>query len=220
MIEDPSVVSSIIKDPVYFQIAFYIISPLVTLLAVSVAYLAIYRQAKPNVIAHYEPSDNVGTVIDLIICNYGGGTARDVTFSDAIPFNCWGIEAADNIDVSKFLNIKIPVLAPGKTLRYQAGQYGGLISQLNESLPVTASYVYRTPLRKKKKGSDVSILDIKYMSRMSSGNSPAHDLADAMKGRNNTIFLKTNDQLKSVNKNLNRIAVVLEAQTKSENKNA
>jgi hypothetical protein len=214
MVEDPSLLSSIIKEPVYFQIAFYIISPLVTLLAVSVAYLAIYRQAKPNVIVHYEPSDNVGSVIDLIICNYGGGTARDVTFSEAIPVGCWGIEVADKIDVSKFLDIKIPVLAPGKSLRYQAGQYGGLLSQLNENLPVTASYLYRTPLRRKKKGSDLSILDINYMAGMHSGNSPAYDLADAMKGRNNTIFLKTNDQLTKVNKNLARIAVVLEDQTK------
>jgi hypothetical protein len=88
MVEDPSLLSSLIKEPVYFQIAFYIISPIVTLLAVSVAYLAIYRQAKPNVIVHYETSDNVGSVIDLIICNYGGGTARDVTFSEAIPVGC------------------------------------------------------------------------------------------------------------------------------------
>lgn len=219
MVEDPSLLSSIIKEPAYFQIAFYIISPLVTLLAVSVAYFTIYRQAKPNVIVHYETSDNVGSVIDLIICNYGGGTARDVTFSEAIPVGCWGIEAAETIDVSKFLNIKIPVLAPGKSLRYQAGQYGGLLSQLNENLPVTANYLYRTPLRRKKKGSDLSILDINYMAGMHSGNSPAYDLADAMKGRNNTIFLKTNDQLTKVNKNLARIAVVLEAQIKPESEN-
>jgi hypothetical protein len=205
-----------IEDPKYFQIAFYIISPMVTFLAVFIAYLAMYRQAKPNVLAHYEPSDNVGSVIDLVICNYGGGTARNVEFSESIPLHCWGIVTADKVDISKFLNIKIPVLAPGKILRFQAGQYGGLASQLNESLSVTASYKYRTPIRKAKKGEDVSILDIKYMAGMHSGNSPAYDLADAMKGRNNTIFLKTNDQLKAVNSNLNRIAAVLEANTKSE----
>ncbi|MFT5925033.1 MAG: hypothetical protein ACI9LE_002038 [Paraglaciecola sp.] len=54
-----------------------------------------------------------------VICNHGGGTARDVKFSEAIPFHCW------SIDVSKFLNIKIPALAPRKSLRYQVGQYGG-----------------------------------------------------------------------------------------------
>jgi hypothetical protein len=52
------------------------------------------------------------------------------------------------------------------------------------------------------------------MSGMHSGNSPAYYIADAMKGRHNTIILKTNDQLKSVNKNLDRIAVVIEVKTK------
>lgn len=204
-----------IEDPKYFQIAFYIISPMVTFFAVFVAYLAIYRQAKPNVLVHYEPSNDVGSVIDLVICNYGGGTARNIEFSEAIPLHCWGIEIADRVDISKFLNIKIPALAPGKSLRFQAGQYKGLLSQLTESLPTTASYRYRTPLRRNKKGDDVSFLDVKYMGGMHSGNSPAYDLADAMKGRNNTIFLKTNDQLKVVNSNLDRIAAVLEANTKS-----
>ena len=220
MVEDPSFLSSLIKEPVYFQIAYYIISPIITFLSVLIAYLAVYKQAKPNVIVHYEPNDNVGSVIDLVICNYGGGTARDVTFSEAIPTGCWGIEAAHKINTSEFLNINIPVLAPGKSLKHQAGQYGGLLSQLNENKPVIANYSYRTPFRRKKKGSDLSILDINYMSRMHSGNSPAYDLADAMKGRNNTVFLKTNAELTKVNINLDRIAAVLETQTKSECENA
>jgi len=45
-----------INNPKYFQVAFYIISPIVTFLAVAIAYLAIYKQSKPNVIVHYEPS--------------------------------------------------------------------------------------------------------------------------------------------------------------------
>lgn len=220
MIEDPNVINSMIKDPAYFQIAFYIISPLITFLAVSVAYMAIYRQSKPNVLAHYEPSNNAGSVIDLVICNYGGGTARNVSFSIPIPIGCWGIEKSDKVDPSEFLNINIPVLVSGKSLRYQAGQYGGLSSQLGENLPVTSNYNYRTPLRRNKKGKDISILDIKYMARMHSANSPAYDLADAMKGRNNTIFLKTNDQLKAVNSNLARIAKVLENNINTENENA
>ncbi|PCJ92920.1 MAG: hypothetical protein COA46_02800 [Porticoccaceae bacterium] len=209
-----------INDPKYFQMAFYIISPIVTFLAVAIAYLAIYKQSKPNVVVHYEPSNDVGSVIDLVICNYGGGSARDLEFSVAIPINCWGIEKPDKVDESNFLKVKIPLLAPGKALRYQAGQYGGLLSQISENLPVTASYKYRTPLRMKKKGKDISILDIKYMVRMHSGNSPAYDLADAMKGRNNTIFLKTNKQLETINKQLSRIASVLEGNNNSGSGNA
>ena len=38
-------------DPVTFQIIFYLASPVITFLAVATAYLALYRQSKPNVIA-------------------------------------------------------------------------------------------------------------------------------------------------------------------------
>ncbi len=167
-----------LTDPTNFQILFYIISPIATFLAVAVAYLAVYRQSKPNVIAHYEPSNDVGSVIDLVICNHDGGTARDVTFSNPIPINCWGINGPSDIDRSSFLNIKIPILAPGKALRYQAGQYGGLLSEIGDEVPVEITYNYMTPLRRKKNGKDVSVLDVKYMAKMHAGNSPAYDLAE------------------------------------------
>lgn len=208
-----------IKDPEYFQIAFYIVSPIVTFLAVAIAYLAVYKKSKPNVIVHYEPSNDAGSVIDLVICNYGGGAARDVRFLAAIPISCWGIESVNKVDKSKYLDISIPVLAPGKELRYQAGQYAGLLSQVRDSFSVTATYKYRTPLRIKKEGKETSVLDIKYMARMHSSNSPAYDLADAMKGRNNTIFLKTNNQLEAISQSLGRIASVLESDGSSSDKN-
>jgi hypothetical protein len=197
-------------DPTTIQIAFYIFSPVVALLAVGTAYLAIYRQSKPNVIVHYEPSNDAGSVIDLVISNYGGGTATNVEFSDAIPINCWGIDKPHAIDKEKFLSIHIPLLAPGKALRYQAGQYGGLLSQVGETFNITATYSYRTPLRRKKPGKDTSMLDVKYMATMHAGNSAAYDLADAMKGRNNTIFLKTNKELESIGKSLSQIVSLLE----------
>ena len=209
-----------ITDPTYFQVLFYIVSPIVTFLAVATAYLAIYRQSKPNVVVYYEPSNDVGSVIDLVICNYGGGSARDVRLSDAIPMNCWGIDNPGEIDKSKFLTITIPVLAPGKALRYQAGQYGGLLSQIGENCVITASYKYKTPLRREKNGEDISILDIKYMASMHSGNSPAYDLADAMKGRNNTIFLKTNKNLESISNQLSQIVSVLSNKKDSEDDNS
>jgi len=84
------------------QAIFYIASPIITFLAVATAYLAIYKQSKPNVIVHYEPSNDVGSVIDLVISNYGGGSARDVEFSKAIPVGCWGIDKPSDIDKSKF----------------------------------------------------------------------------------------------------------------------
>jgi hypothetical protein len=207
-------------EPAYFQIAFYIVSPFLTFLAVAIAYLAIYRQSKPNIIVHYEPSDNAGSIIDLVIHNYGGGTAKDVHFSKAIPIRCFGIEQASPVESSNFLRVNIPILAPGKSLRYTGGQYSGLLAQIGDGYPVTATYNYRTPLRIKKKGKDTSILDIQYMAGMHSGNSAAYDLADAMKGRNNTVFIKTNKELEVISKQLTRIAAVLEASSESTAENA
>ncbi|MFN2202986.1 MAG: hypothetical protein ACK2UO_17435 [Caldilineaceae bacterium] len=207
-------------EPAYFQIAFYVVSPFLTFLAVAIAYLAIYRQSKPNIIVHYEPSDDAGSIIDLVVQNYGGGTAKDVQFSKAIPILCFGIEQADPVDSSTFLRVKIPILAPGKSLRYMGGQYGGLLAQIGDGYPVTATYDYRTPLRIKKKGKDTSVLDVQYMAAMHSGNSAAYDLADAMKGRNNTVFIKTNKQLEMISKELTRIAAVLEDSNESASENA
>lgn len=203
-------IENMFNDTSSFQIAFYIISPIATFLAVGTAYLAVYRQSKPNILLYYEPSHDAGSIIDLVICNHGTGTARDLEFSDAIPILCWGIEKPQGIDKSKFLKLKIPVLAPGKELRYQAGQYGGLLSEVGEQFSITATYKYRTPLRSKKLGDDTSILDIKYMANMHSGNSAAQDLSDALKGRNNTIFSSINGNLKSIDGKLDRIASALE----------
>ena len=193
-------------DATTFQIAFYIVSPIATFLAVGTAYLAIYRQSKPSIVIYYELSPDVQTVIDLVICNHGSGAARDIEFSTPLPINCWGIDSPQPIDSSKFMDSKIPVLAPGKELRYQAGQYKGLISKINDGFSVTAKYTYRTPLRTKKNGEDISILDLRYMKYMNTKSSAAHDLSDALRGKNNTIFLKINRSLESIDKKLGLIA--------------
>lgn len=114
------------------------------------------------------------------------------------------------------MDSKIPVLAPGKELRYQAGQYKALISQVENGFAVTAKYMYRTPLRNKKNGKDISILDISYMKYMNTKNSTAYDLSDALKGRNNTIFLKVNRTLESIDKHLKLIASSLMSKEENE----
>ena len=200
------VLEKMFSDATTFQIAFYIVSPIATFLAVGTAYLAIYRQSKPSIVIYYEISPDVGSVIDLVICNHGSGAARDIEFSNPIPIHCWGIESPQPVGSTEFVDTKIPVLAPGKELRYQAGQYGGLLSQVNDNFCVTAKYTYRTPLRNRKSGEDISILDIRYMKYMNTKNSAAHDLSDALKGRNNTIFLQLDKSLKSMDKKLGLIA--------------
>ncbi|PHS30272.1 MAG: hypothetical protein COA95_09290 [Methylophaga sp.] len=198
-------IEKLMSHAAFFQIAFYIVSPVATFLAVGTAYFAIYRQSKPNIILYYELSE-ASTVIDLVICNHGSGAARDIEFSVPIPLGCWGMSSSDDTTPKRFLDSKIPVLAPNKELRYQAGQYGGLFSQIGESFTVAAKYSYRTPLRNGKRGEDTSILDIRYMSHMNSKNSAAYDLSDAMKGRNNTIFSELNKSLKSIDGKLGLIA--------------
>lgn len=188
------------------QIIFYIVSPIVTLLAVWTAYFAIYRQSKPFVLVYYEISADVATVIDLVICNHGSGAARNIKFSKAIPIGCFGISSAGAVDKGRFLNLEIPVLAPGKELRYQAGQFAGLKSQIGDGLELSAAYKFRAPFRNNKVGQDVSLLDIEYMGRMNSKNSAAQDLSDALKGRNNTTLSKIDRSLHEISKSLTIIA--------------
>ncbi len=45
-------IANIFSNASGFQIAFYIISPIATFLAVGTAYLAIYKQSKPLVLAY------------------------------------------------------------------------------------------------------------------------------------------------------------------------
>src|SRR3546814_6080526 len=60
------------------QIIAYVVSPLATLLAVWVAYLAVHRGSQPQLLVHYQPNPDVPSLIDLVIENIGGGSALDV----------------------------------------------------------------------------------------------------------------------------------------------
>lgn len=82
------------------QVAFYIVSPIGTFLAVATAYYAIYSQTKPCVVVYYEPNPDTASLIDLVIRNIGTGTARDISFSDPVPILCWGIDKPDKSEES------------------------------------------------------------------------------------------------------------------------
>src|SRR3546814_5419923 len=69
------------------QITAYIVSPLATLLAVWVAYLALSRNSQPQLLAYYQPNPDVPSVIDLVVENIGGGSAIEVRFSEPLPIN-------------------------------------------------------------------------------------------------------------------------------------
>lgn len=202
-------IEQIVSNMALFQIVFYVVSPIATILAVWTAYYAIYRQSKPSIVVYFDISETA-SFIDLVICNHGSGSAWDIEFSVPIPTHCWGIESPVKVDPKEFLNPKIPALVAGKELRYHAGQYAGIFSQIGDAFTVTAKYKYRTPLRNSKKSEDTSILDIRYMKGMKYTNSAAQDLSDAMKGRNNTIFSQLNKSLKSIEVKLGLIASSLQ----------
>lgn len=186
------------------QIAFYIVSPIGTFLAVATAYYAIYRQTKPCVVVYYEPNPDTASLIDLVIRNIGTGTARDISFSAPLPILCWGIEKPDSSE-SKQIDHKIPFLAPGKELRFNAGQYGGLKDRIQDGIGVNAQYTFRTPLRSSKKGTDSSMLDVNYMQHAGTKNSAAQDLSDALKGKNHTVFISMDKSLASISKSLSEL---------------
>lgn len=191
------------------QFVFYIASPIGTFLAVGIAYWAIYRQSKPLITMYYALNLNTASIIDLVICNIGGGVARDVEFSRPIPIHCNGIEKPQGVDKSKFLDVHISALAAGRELRFWGGQYGGLLSEVGEGIQVVAEYKYRTPLRNSKQGKDTSILDVRYMEKMDAKSSAAHDLSDALKGRNNSVFFKIDKNLASIDESLSKISAAI-----------
>lgn len=59
------------------QVVFYIVSPVITLMAVFVAYLTLNKQSMPQLLIHYRPNPDIQTLIDLVVENIGGGLASD-----------------------------------------------------------------------------------------------------------------------------------------------
>ncbi|MDH2372318.1 hypothetical protein QD228_00450 [Cobetia sp. 3AK] len=185
------------------QFMFFIASPLITLSAVAVAYHALYRQAKPSISIYYEPNPDIASIIDLVIINSGGSAAKDLTFSPPIPINRYGIEKADSNQEDTF-NYTIRHLSAGRELRYRAGQFAGLREVIPSDLEVTANYSFKSPIRSKK-ANDISILDIRYLEKAQSSNSAATTLSDALRGRNNTIFIQVSKNISDVTKELKNI---------------
>jgi hypothetical protein len=185
------------------QFVFFIVSPLITLSAVAIAYHALYRQAKPSISIYYEPNPDVGSIIDLVIKNSGGSAVKDLTFSTPIPIGRFGIEKADSKQNSCF-DHTIRHLTSGRELRYWGGQYGGLKAAIPTDLEIIARYSFKSPLRKRK-GEDVSVLDVRYLKGCNSSNSAATDLSDALKGNNNTVFIKIKNSLDNISKELNSL---------------
>lgn len=183
------------------QSFFYVVSPLITLLAVLIAFLALLRQSRPQVLIHYRPNPGVPSIIDLVIENIGTGTARDVRFSHPLPARCYGIEKP-NGKGEPVLSEGVPALAPGQALIFDGGQFAGLKEQLGAGLEIRASYLYRTPIGLDIRRTDINVLTIDYLRLMTTRKSGEQALVDAMEGRNNTVFITMNKQLANIGNKL------------------
>lgn len=141
------------------QTIFYVISPLVTLMAVSVAYLALFKQSRPHILIQYRPNPGIQTLIDLVIENIGSGMARDVAFSQPLPAQCFGIERPDGPG-SEVLGDGLPAIAAGQRYVFDGGQYGGLVSKIGGNPEIEISYIFRNPIginRKRKEQCALSV---------------------------------------------------------------
>ena len=180
-----------------FQIIFYMVSPLVTLLAVFVAYLALLKQSRPHIIVHYRPNPDVQSIIDLVIENVGSGMARNVNFSDPLPARCYGIEAADG-EGAGVLGDGLPAIAAGQKYIFDGGQYGGLTERLGEKMEVVASYEYKNPIGINQKKKELCVLSVSHLQYMTTRVSAEQAIVDALKGPNKTTLQRIEKELRDI----------------------
>ena len=186
------------------QTIFYVVSPLVTLLAVSVAYIALLRQSRPHILVHYRPNPGIPSVIDLVVENIGGGLARNVKFSEPLPSQCWGIEEPDGKG-GEVLGEGLPALASGQKMIFDAGQFGGLAARLGEALEIRASYEYANPIGLTRKRTESYLLSVSHMRSMPTRISADQAIVEALKGPNPTTIQGIKSELYAIRRALESI---------------
>ncbi len=187
------------------QIIAYVVSPLATLLAVWVAYLAVLRGSQPQILVYYQPNPDVPSIIDLVIENIGGGTATRVTFSEPLPIDWFGIGKSDG--TGSFISKEgFPALSAGQRYTFNGGQYAGLETKIRKGLEVKVSYKYRNPLGFLRNTTDTLLLGIEHLGRMPTKTSADQAIVEALKGPNKTTVQEIRDELRAINKHLQQIA--------------
>lgn len=183
------------------QIIAYIVSPLATLLAVWVAYLAVLRGSQPQLLVYYQPNPDVPSLIDLVIENIGGGNAVEVTFSEPLPINWFGIEKP-HTDGSFIPKDGFPSVSAGQRYTFNGGQYAGLESKLGAGLTVKVAYKFRNPFGVLRRGNNSLILAIGHLKGMPTRTSANQAIVDALKGPNITTMQEIRNELRAINKHL------------------
>lgn len=187
------------------QVIAYIVSPLATLLAVWVAYLAVLRNSQPQVLVYYQPNPDVPSLIDLVIENIGGGNAVDVTFSEPLPINWFGIETPD-ADGSYIPKDGFPSVSSRQCYIFNGGQYGGLESKLGAGFRIKVNYKYQNPFGVLRKSTSSLTLAVGHLKGMPTRTSASQAIVDALKGPNTTTMQEIRNELRAINKHL-QIAV-------------
>jgi hypothetical protein len=187
------------------QTIFYVVSPLITLLAVSVAYLALLKQSKPHVLIQYRPNPNIQTLIDLVVENIGGGMARDITFSQPLPAKCFGIEKPNGPGL-EVLGDGLPAIAAGQKYIFDGGQYGGLASKICDKLEIEISYSFINPLGITRSQKERCVLSISHLQNMPTRTSAEQAVVDALTGPNITTLQRIERELNNIGTALSRIA--------------
>ena len=187
------------------KIVFYVISPTITLVAVLVAYLALAKQSKPHILVHYRSNTNVQSIIDLVIENVGSGMASEVKFSVPIPVSYYGIEKSSKKGFD-ILQDGLSALAVGQQLVYDGGQYGGLSERLGKKLEVVVSYKYKNPLGMTRKRSEICVLSVSHLRRMTTRGSAEQAIVDALKGPNKTTLQRIEKCIDRIGSSLEKLS--------------
>lgn len=183
------------------QIIAYIVSPLATLLAVWVAYLAVLRGSQPQLLVYYQPNPDVPSLIDLVIENIGGGNAVEVKFSEPLPINWFGIEKPHS-DGSYILKDGFPSISSRQRYTFNGGQYAGLESKLGAGLKIKVAYKFRNPFGVLRKSTSSLTLSIGHLKGMPTRTSASQAIVDALKGPNTTTMQEIRNELRAINKHL------------------
>lgn len=182
------------------------LAPASAALAALVAYVAVYRNSQPQLVAYYQPSKRTQSIIELVIENVGTGNAYDIKFSKPIPISWFGIETPSG-DGRYIPTSGIPSLAPGQRLVFFGGQYRGLLKVLGDAgMPLEISYRFHPPLWRETSATDKCVLSVKHLEGMASVKSLEQAVVDAIEGTNATTIKDIRGSLQEIKKHLEAIS--------------
>ncbi len=184
------------------------LAPASAALAALVAYIAVYKNSQPQVVAYYQPSKRQQSIIELVIENVGTGNAYGLNFSKPIPISCFGIETPKG--EGRYIPTSgIPSLAPGQRLVFLGGQYSGLLKAVGaEGMPLDISYKFHPPLWFKKNATDTCVLSVKHLEGMATVKSIEQAVVDAIEGHNTTTIKDIRDSLQNIEQHLAKISTL------------